>query len=86
MHSTPRPAARGAARRKQLGPVRRSGPAAIQVTDYDAPPRTTKRSPGNEGARGPDIVRRLAHSVDSTTTVHATQVRAVYRIEPHRAP
>lgn len=61
---------------------------SIEVTDYGDPPRAAGRAfreDADEGGRGLGIVRRLAQSVDFTTTVDATQVRAVYRIGPPRA-
>jgi anti-sigma regulatory factor (Ser/Thr protein kinase) len=61
---------------------------SIHVTDYGDAPRAdgrTSRRDKDEGGRGLGIVRRLAQSVDFTTTVNATHVRAVYRIEPPRA-
>lgn len=61
---------------------------SIHVTDYGDPPRAAVRaSPEDEDERGRGlgIVRRLAQSADFTTTVNATQVHAVYRIEPPRA-
>ncbi|WP_455354926.1 ATP-binding protein [Streptomyces sp. SYSU K217416] len=63
---------------------------SIQVTDYGGPPRATLRASldelDEEFGRGLGIVCHLAHSVDSTTTVNSTKVRAIYRIEPLRAP
>ncbi|MGR8010758.1 ATP-binding protein [Streptomyces hypolithicus] len=57
---------------------------SIQVTDYGDPPCPEERppaSPDGECGRGLGIVCSLALSLDSTTTVDATHVRAVYRIE-----